>query len=298
MKRFILKSGKWFGYVIFTIVATMGFLYLRFPAEAVKTVLISEAAGADPPMLLSLKGVRASFPPGVALTDVGVALKKTPQEDLLRAERISVTPAVWSWVTGTPRYRFDAHAYNGAIEGQVHLGRHAVDAPLDAAVRLRDIQIGLHASLQSLVGRDVSGVMAGELFFEGHRSRLMGGTGEATIVISDGKVALPQPILGLSSIDFDRLSAKVSLKDQRVMVSHVRLEGRAVKGELSGTIILNADVERSRLDLKGTLEPLGGLLGNTAGRASGLSLLSQGLKKLRRSFVIQGTFLDPVFRFS
>jgi hypothetical protein len=121
--------------------------------------------------------------------------------------------------------------------------------------------------------------------------------GQGMIIISGGKVRLLQPILGVDAIDFDRLTMKMALKDRRVSLTHVEVEGRSIKGELSGTIILNTDISRSRLDLKGTMEPLGGLLENVKGNTATLSLLRQGLKKLRRSFVIQGTFRNPTFRF-
>ncbi|MDQ1333717.1 MAG: Type secretion system protein GspN, partial [Thermodesulfobacteriota bacterium] len=46
-----------------------------------------------------------------------------------------------------------------------------------------------------------------------------------------------------------------------------------------------------------TIEPLSGLVGNMQGDAATLTFLRQGLKKLSRSFVIQGTFQRPIFRF-
>jgi type II secretion system protein N len=293
----MLTYGKWFGYGVFTVVVTMAFLYARFPSEAVRAYLISEAACADPPMDLSLRGVRPSFPPGVTLVEAGIAPKGTPGEDLLRARTVTVRPAMWSWVTGRARYLFDAHAYNGHIAGHVHVKGDTSDPLFSTAISLKGLQIGLHPSLSSLLGQEVAGLLEGEIVYEGGRNHLMGGTGEGTIVISDGKVKLPQPILGIEAIDVDRLSMKASLKDKRVSVAHVTVEGRAIKGELSGTIVLNPDVAGSRLDLKGIMEPLGGLLGNVKANAGALSFLNQGLKRLRRSFVIQGTFKNPAFRF-
>jgi hypothetical protein len=90
---------------------------------------------------------------------------------------------------------------------------------------------------------------------------------------------------------------KMTLKNKKVALSDVGLEGRAVKGQLSGTIILNNDIPASRLDLRGTIEPLGGLFGNLKGDSNSLKFLRQGLKNLKRSFVIRGTLRDPEFKF-
>lgn len=297
MVKALLKHGKWIGYVIYTVLLTTGLLYYRFPSDNIQAYLVSETAGTDPPMVLSLKAVRPGFPPGVHLIDARISFRETPQQDLLRADTISITPAVWAFLSGAPRYRFDAHAYNGDIEGHVRFERYATDAPFITSIRLKDIHIGGHPYLAPLVGRDVSGVLGGALQYAGQKNRLIDGAGQGTIVICDGGIKLLQPILGLDSLSFERLSMEMALKDRKVTLNRVQLQGKAVQGELSGAITLNTDLSRSRLDLKGTMEPLGGLFGNSKGDASALSFLRQGLKKLKRSFVIQGTFRNPVFRF-
>jgi type II secretion system protein N len=297
MTKAILKNGKWLGYLIYTVLLTTGLLYYRFPSDTIQAFLVSKVAGADPPMVLSVKTLRPSFPPGVDLVDVELSLRETPQQDLLRAGSISIAPAAWSFLSGAPRYHFDIHAYNGDMAGHVRFERHAIEAPFTAFLRLKGLHIGLHPYLLSFLGRDVAGVLHGDIHYAAQPNRLMEGAGQGTMVISDGRVTLLQPVLGLKAIDFDRLTVKMALKDRRVSLTHVELEGRTIKGELSGTIILNADLSTSRLDLKGTMEPLGGLLENMKGNTATLSFLRQGLKKLRRSFVIQGTFRNPVFRF-
>jgi len=295
--RFVSKHGKWIGYLIYTVLLTTGLLYYRFPSDTIKTYLVSKIASADPPMVLSLKALRPSFPPGVDFIDVGIALRETPQQEMLRASSISITPAVWTFLSGEPRYHFDAYAYDGDIEGHVRFERYATDAPFTTSVSLNGIHIGRHSYLVPLVGRDVSGVLDGTIHYRAQQNKFVDGAGQATIVISGGSVKLLQPILGLDSLNFDRLFMEMALKDRKVSLKRVQLDGKTVKGELSGTITLNADLSRSRLDLKGTMEPLGGIFGNTKVDVAALNLLRQGLKKLRRSFVIQGTFKNPEFRF-
>jgi type II secretion system protein N len=283
--------------VIYTVLLTTGLLYYRFPSNTIKAYLVSEAAEATPPMVLSLKALRPSFPPGVDFVDVGLALRETPQQDLMRASRISIIPAAWSFLLGEPRYTFDAHAYDGDVEGHVQFERYATNSPFATSVRLNGIHLGHHPYLASLVGREVSGVLGGTIDLAAQQNKLIEGAGQGTIVVSDGSIKLLKPVLGLESVTFDRLFMEMTLKDRKLSLNRVQLDGTTVKGELSGHVTLNADLSRSRLDLKGTMEPLGGILGNTKGDAAALRLLRQGLTKLKRSFVIQGTFRNPQFKF-
>ncbi|MBW1779160.1 MAG: type II secretion system protein GspN [Deltaproteobacteria bacterium] len=291
------KKWKWIGYVLYGLFLTTGLLYYRFPADTIRVYMESSMARANPRILVSLKGLRPGFPPGVDLEGARISLKETPQKPLLRAKKIAITPDVWSFVSGISEYYFDARAYQGDIKGRVRFDRHNVKAPFAASVLLKGIHVGRHPYLPPLVGRDVSGVLEGKIDYTGQRNRFIDGTGHGTLVISDGRVQLLQPILGLDALNFDRLSVKMALKDRKVALTRLELEGPAVKGELSGTIFLKSNVSRSRLDLRGSMEPLGGLLGNIKADASALRFLRQGLKGLNRSFVIQGTLENPEFKF-
>ena len=295
--KMMQKKWKWPGYILYGIFLTTGLLYYRFPSDTIKTYLESAVFRANPRIILSMKGLRPGFPPRVDLENVTISLKETPQKPLVRAKDMAIMPAVGSFLSGTYEYHVDAHAYQGDIKGRVCFERHDMKSPFKASVTLKGIQVGRHPHLPPLVGRDVSGVLEGQIDYAGQRDRLIKGAGQGTLVISDGRVELLQPVLGLTSLDFNRLSMKMVLKDRKIALTDVELEGGAVKGELSGTITLRSDFWRSRLDLKGTMEPLGGILGNIKADASALRFLRQGLKKLNRSFVIRGTFRDPEFKF-
>ncbi len=297
MTNIMQKKWKWFGYVLYGIFLTTGLLYYRFPSDTIKAYVESAVVRANPRILLSLKGLRPGFPPGIDLVDARISLKETPQKPLLRAKDMAIMPVAWSFLSGTPEYYVDAHAYQGDIKGRVCFDRHDMKAPFAASLLLKGIHVGRHPYLPPLVGRNVSGVLDGKIDYSGQRDRLMDGAGQGTLVISDGRVQLLQPVLGLDSLDFDRLSMKMALKDRKVVLTRLELEGPAIKGELSGTIALRSDLSRSRLDLRGTMEPLGGLFGNIKADESALRFLRQGLKGLSRSFVIQGTLRNPEFKF-
>ena len=296
MMKTIWKKGKWIGYLLYSVLLTAGLLYLRFPSDSITLYLKSVVAKANPRILLSLERVRPGFPLSVDFIDARISLKNEPRRPLLSVKNLSVRPEVWSFLHGKPVYHFDVHAYNGNMEGHVRFENREMTGPFTTTIRLNGIHIGRHPYLSPPIGRDVSGVLGGKIVYAGQYDRLTEGAGEANLRIADGRVRLLQPILGLEYLQFDRLSMRMTLKKGKVALSDFGLEGRAVKGQLSGTIILNNDIPASRLDLRGTIEPLGGLFGNLKGDSNPLKFLRDGLKGLKRSFVIRGTFQNPEFK--
>jgi len=297
MKKNILKKGKWIGYLLYCVLLTAALLYYRFPSESIAAYLESVVVKANPQILLSLESLRPGFPLSVDLIDAGISLKKEPRKTLLSVKKVSLRTEVWSLLHGSHVYYFDARAYDGNIKGDVRFETRAPMASFTTAMKLKDLHIGRHPFLSPLIGRDLSGVLGGDIVYTGQYANLIDGVGEAILNVSEGKVQLLQPILGLESLQFDRLSMKITLKNKKVALSDVGLEGRAVKGQLSGTVILNNDIPASRLDLRGTIEPLGGLFGNLKEDSNPLKFLRKSLKSLKRSFVIRGTFEKPEFKF-
>ena len=297
MIKAILKKGKWIGYLLYCVLLTAALLYYRFPSESIAAYLESVVAKANPRILLSLESLRPGFPLSVDLIDARISLKRAPRKPLLSVKNVSLGTEAWAFLHGTPVYHFDAYAYHGNIKGNVRFENQELIDSFTATMKLKDLHIGRHPYLSPLIGREVSGVLGGDIVYTGRYDSLIEGVGEAILNISEGRVQLLQPILGLESLQFDRLSMKITLKNKKVALSDVGLEGRAVKGQLSGTIILNNDIPASRLDLRGTIEPLGGLFGNLKGDSNPLKFLRKSLKGLKRSFVIRGTFQNPEFKF-
>jgi len=297
VKKTIRKKGEWIGYLLYCVLLTAALLYYRFPSESIADYLESVVAKANPRIILSLESLRPGFPLSVDLIDAKISLKKAPRKPLLRVKNVSLRPEAWAFLHGTPVYHFDAYVYAGNIKGDVRFENQELIAPFTTTMKLKDLHIGRHPYLSPLIGRDVSGILGGDIVYTGQYTNLIEGVGEAILSISEGRVKLLQPILGLESLQFDRLSMKITLQNKKMALSDVGLEGRAVKGQLSGIIILNNDIPASRLDLRGTLEPLGGLFGNLKGDSNSLKFLRKSLKSLKRSFVIRGTFRDPEFKF-
>jgi type II secretion system protein N len=284
MIKIIQKKWKWFGYALYGVLLTAGLLYYRFPSDTLRVYLESTLAKTNPRILFSVRDLRPGLPLSLDLIDAKISLKGTPRKPLLSAKNVSVRPEAWSFLLGTPKYHFDVHAYDGNIKGYVQFESRQMTAPFTTSLRFKGIHLDRYPYLSSFIGRDVSGVMGGNIVYAGQYDKFVGGAGEATLSISDGSVQLLQPILGLESLQFDQLSIKIALKNRTVDLSSVGLEGRTVKAGLSGTITPKKDFSTSSLDLRGTIEP------------QATTFLGHSLKNLKRSFIVRGTFRNPEFK--
>ena len=293
------KRTGWIGYLLYALILAVLFLYIRFPSESIASYLKSALARANPALTLSIGSVGPAFPLDLEFLDAEIFLKGTTDRPIIRAKDLSVRPELPAFLLGERAYLFRSHAYKGFIEGNVRLGENEADGPLTIFVYLKGLEIGEDAGLSSLLGRRVSGtVEEGRVRYRGKHHRPVDGTGDATFILSHGMVELFRPILGIASLRFDRVYLKMALKDRTVTLSKGEVDGSALKLRVSGNVFLRSNIMSSRLHLKGTLEPGNGLLENLKGGRNPTKLIKQGLKNLRRSFIIRGTLERPDFRFT
>ena len=293
------KAGKtrFFWYVLYGVLLTFGLLYYLFPSDAFKDYLQANAREHCPGYLLLIEKVRPSFPIGLKLYDTGVSIEKKPDKTIFTADSIVVRPLLWSFLRGISRYSFDGLAYGGYIKGHVDFTEETANTPLETSMELGDVHIGDWAYISGLIGSNVKGTLGGTLAFNGQSNQLISGTGEANLKITGGRIEFSRPLMTLKSIDFDDLWIKLALKRRKIHLTRVELKGQEIQGVLSGTITLRKDFGKSRLNLKGTVEPFSSLFDGGGSAPKGAGLFAKFLKRGKFSFVISGTIEKPRMRF-
>ncbi len=275
-------------------------LYYRFPSDALGDYLQSTADETNPRYHVLVGKVRPSFPFGVKFLKTRVSLRENPDTNLFMAESLLIKPGLWSFLKGESKYWFDCLAYGGDIKGSVNFldnGGEASERPFTTSIELRDIRVNDYEYLFTLIGRNVKGILGGIITYSGQGDLLINGTGEANLRISGGSVELLQPIFSLESVSFDDLWIKMVLEKTKIKLTRVELKGREIKGTLSGTIGLKQNFSKSRLALRGSIEPLEGFLKGENGAPRIMKLFKRRLRKGKLSFVVRGTPADPKIRF-
>ena len=297
MKRFMSNYKKWLGYLLFALILTVALLYYRFPSDALRDYLQSMAYSANPPLALSVDSLELSLPIGLKLVETQVALKDMPDTIILSADSLLVRPQVWSLFRGKPVYRFHCVAYRGDLVGSVYVEKDGTRDFIDTKIDLRNIHVADHAYLSQLIGRHVEGTLDGTVSYKGQRNPLVDGSGQANLRLSQGRVELLEPFITLESIDFNEMQIEVGLEKQQINLSRLELKGQQLHGTLSGTITLRQELAKSRLDLKGTIEPFAGLFKGPAGTGDTVQFFKQRFKGGAFPVVIQGTVGEPKIKF-
>jgi type II secretion system protein N len=236
----------------------------------------------------------------VKLFKTRVYLREKPDTNLLIAKSLMIKPQLWSFLKGESKYGVNCFAYGGELRGTVHFsdnGGGDTERPLAASLKLRDLRINDYEYLFTLIGRNLKGILGGSITYSGQSSLLINGTGEASLKISDGSVELLQPIFSLKSVRFDDLWIKMILEQTKIKLTQVEMGGKEIKGTLSGTIGLKQNFSKSRLALRGSIEPLAGFFKNENGAPRMMTLFKRRLRKGKLSFVVRGTPAEPKIRF-
>ena len=297
MKQFVQNNRKWLGYVLYAVIITALLLYLRFPSEVIKDYLETRNDRSNSPFALSVGQVSLSLPFGLKLQETQVSNRANHNKVIFRADRLSIRPIIGTLLGGKLKLCFEGIAYDGILKGCAKFDEKRLQAPFSATIALKGIRMGKY-DLRGLMGRHMEGRLDGNVAYDAKSNLLIEGSGEADLRLSDGRLQLLQPILSLDSIDFKQVSIKMALQGRKISLRQVALEGPQLRGTLSGIISLQKEIGKSRLDLRGTLEPFADFFKSLPGTRNMVKLFQRRLKRGTLSFIIRGTLTEPSIQFT
>jgi type II secretion system protein N len=297
MKQLIRKNQKWFGYVLYAVIVTAGLLFLRFPSGLIKDYLETRGESSNSPFSISIGQVSPSLPFGLKLDKARVAQRANPNKIIFRADRIFIKPTLATLLGANLNLCFESLAYDGVLEGCANFIDKSLQAPFSTSMVLKHIRLDKY-DLGGLIGRHVEGTLDGTVAYNGKNDLLIDGNGEADLRLSDGRLELLHPILSLEAIDFSQVLVKMALQNRKINLTQVALEGPNMRGTLSGTISLQKDIGKSRLDLRGTIEPFSDFFKSLPGARDTVKLFQRRLKRGTLTFIIQGTLTEPSIQFT
>jgi type II secretion system protein N len=283
--------------VLYAVIITAGLLYLRFPSGLIKDYLETRGERSNSPLSVSIGQVSPSLPLGLKFRETLVSQRGNPNKIIFRADRVSIKPTFSSLFVGNFNLCFEGLAYDGVLKGCASFIERSLQAPFSTSIVLKDIRMG-KSDLPSLMGRHVEGSLDGSIIYSRKNNFLVEGSGEADLRLSDGRVELLQPILGLDAIDFNQVSIKMSLQNRKINLTQVTLQGPSMRGTLSGIISLQEEIGKSRLDLRGTIEPFADFFKSLPGTRDTVRLFQRRLKRGTLSFIIRGTLTEPSIQFT
>jgi type II secretion system protein N len=261
------------GYILAGIAMLALLLYLRFPGETVTNYVKAVAAVRSPGMLLSIDTAQPAVPPGVALVNVTAGFRGRP-EATLHADRLAVHPGWLSLFRGRFAFLLAAEGYGGEVRGRVYYADlFSLQGPLSAEAHFQEIRIEKCAWLRDALVRQITGTLKGSVSFSAAAGALNNGTGNLDFTLTNGTYQLLESLLGFDKIDFNKVDAKISFRNNAMKITALTLNGEKIRISLKGNILFADDIRESQIDLNGTIEvplqnnkrvtlAIGGTLGN------------------------------------
>ncbi len=260
--RRVERLKKPVAYFLFVFTVTLFFLYICFPAQAVREYLEESAGRFAPTLSLKIRNVLPALPLGLKLDQARLSYKDEPAIPLFKAGSFVIMPSIRIMTTGRPVVRFDCQAYGGKMEGVIAFENFNFKGPFHLRVKLAGLQLGEYQLIKKRLGRECSGIVGGSLDFALDGTGLFDGSGKGDMAVTEGSVEFAEPFFGMTSVDFTQVHAQVVLQKRQLSVRRLDFEGSQIKGAGEGTILIDRDFGRSTLDLTFTISPAPGFRQN------------------------------------
>lgn len=248
-----MKKKRIATYIAYTVLVTIVFLYGLFPSEVLERYIMSAVTKRIPDLALSIGTVKLGFPLALNMENMSLRSPQHP-ESPLKADRVTVSPSIKSFLKMTPMLSFRTLAYDGDIEGNISFTNSSEGSFMKIYADGGKINVGKCSYLSSMMSRTITGTMKGTVRYDGTYDDIIKGSGNADLLLENGSIQLLNNIFGFDKIDFDTIKATLALKDRVLKINQAELVGQQLRGSLSGNIYLTPDVMKSRLTLTGKAE--------------------------------------------
>jgi len=242
---------KYGGYAAFAAAALLVFAWVKMPADAMRSLVLSALSKNTAGLQVSLEAAEWAFPFGLVLTGLSVQ-PRDGRSPGVQAETVTARPAMLPLMTGRLAFRVEAAAMGGRIDGDIAFrNRFSAGGPVQADLSFGGINAAECPGLAEMLGRSVRGRADGRLHFEGLPERWPEGLGRMDLALANGLISFKSPLFGLQELIFTKMEGNLDLGSGQLKVNRLQVTGDALQGEFQGTIRLGGDLSQSRLALRG-----------------------------------------------
>jgi len=273
---------KWAGYPLFFFACFVFFAYKTFPYERLADRLVQEAAaqGYEIEIIdltnsgltgLTFENLRVALPPKTEESPPGEAI----------FDELTVGTSLFSLMTDTKSYSFDAELASGEAWGDVVLGEET----LEVEVELENLDLEALSILREFTKVPLAGILNGEIALA-MPSEVAESTGNVEIKIEglnvgDGKSKLDIPGWGgltLDKADVGNLELVANIEDGMANIERATAHGADLELDVLGRVKLRRPLKRSELNVMLRVKIQDAYKERSAKVATMLELASTGLK--------------------
>ena len=281
-------------YFTYAVLLTVVLLYVRFPAEKFKAFCEKRIERLLPGSTCNVEHIVYRFPLSAVLETLIIRRVVDGQEFDMVVDRLEIYPEPLQFWRA---FNFKGEMYSGRFEAELDFDTRAQTFQLEN-IRLEDLEAGKLAESIGLTDRKLSGVLGFTGRYQAKNSKPSDGTGEGVIEVATGSMALLQPILSLSTIEFEKIAVSVTREKGMLRFVDGELQGEEIIADFTGELRLVSPLLNSNIQISGNMEPNDSFLKSDPEVQVVVQRLLQRYKMTVLPFKVRGTVKRPLFRFS
>ncbi len=268
-------------------------LYFLFPSDAIKNYISDTVNQTADGIIISIDHVKPVFPPGLALHAVLLSQGTQP---LFGVKRLNIIPVYRSLLSPNKVFNFEGESYDGNLKGQTLISGSKAKRQLKIEAEFSGIQIKKIAAIPNAARRMISGLLGGKMNYQ--KNPTQGEQVEAELILSGTEIGLPEAFLKLKSLNFSKIEARASFANHQLQIRECTARGHQIDLEITGTIRIRDNLEKSVFNLKGTIRPHHLFLSGLGKTMTKLIFPNKNISEKGLPFQIKGSLEEPSFGFN
>lgn len=292
------KILKWIGYPLFFLLCFVFFAYKTFPYERLADRLIQEAGARG--YEVEIIDLTHSGLTGLAFESVRVVLpaeEGSPPLDVIFDE-LTVGTSLFSLMSDTKSYTFEAELAGGQAEGDVTMGEDEMD--LD--VEIEDVNLEAIPALRRYTRVPLAGTLNGEIELE-MPAEVAESSGNVEITVDglhvgDGKAKIEIPGWGgltVDRADVGNFELVAAIENGTAQIERGKSHGKDLELDALGNVRILRPLKRSDLNVMLRVKIQDAYKERSAKVATMLDLASSGLESaMTKDDAIQYSVTGPI----
>ena len=281
-----LKKGLF--YFFYTLAAFIFFAIALFPEKEAARILSQRVENLHKGVHLTMEGVNPVFPLGVCIREPMIQVENGP---LIFLDSLRIKLNMGSFPALRKKIAFTAMAYEGELSGSLSF-------PLDNFQEDLELQGNFsHLNFKDITLSSSQGNILVSLILEGDCLVKSQRKSHGTLIATGIQLGMEDTLLGqlgLSRLIFDKADLKWEFEKKRLSITNFKAKGPDLVVEMTGSIMVNRQSEKSLLNLEGTMRPDPALVSKFSTIAS-MAALFQTVSSSGIPFKLTGTPENPKF---
>ena len=293
MKRVVTKRAL--GYFLWGLVFAGVLIVWKFPYQSLQERLVA-IASAQLGVKFEITDMSPSFPFGLKLAKCAVRTMEPESKPFFEANQVRLRFKVLPLLRGSLAFTLRSQAYGGTLSGDVRLTPFYDVRQYQLRVRGQRVELEGPSSISTLLGRQVSGKISGDINLKGPLGDLVNASGGGELKLEEGSCPIDSAYLRTRTLEGLEVSATIELSGGSLEITECEFKGQGFQGTVSGKVMLQPRLAGSTLNLAGEGQLDGDMVNLPADkRRVAAAFLNRGKPLLLRC---EAPWRNPSFGFS